>query len=357
MPRKSRLDAPGVLHHVIIRGIERRKIFRSDGDRDDFVQRLERLLPETGTSCYGWALLPNHAHFLLRTGDTPLSTLMRRLLTGYAVAFNHRHNRHGQLFQNRYRSIICQEDVYLKELVRYIHLNPLRAGIVGDLSALKAFSYCGHGVLLGQSNRSWQDDTYVLSFFGETGEEARKHYLEFMKAGINQGKRPELVGGGLIRSLGGWQEVKSARVSGQTRIKGDQRILGESTFVTEVLAQAHEKLEPSYALKSKGYDLNTVQERVCETFHISPDEIYKKSRKGKTAAARGLYSYWAVRSLGYSLAEVGRVLGMTGQAVGYAVQRGERFAAEKKLLLTGETRYSPREVPRSPRTLNKTIHP
>ncbi len=357
MPRKARLDAPGVLHHVIIRGIERRKIFRNDGDRDDFVQRLKRLLPETGTSCYGWAFLPNHAHFLLRTEDTPLSTLMRRLLTGYAVAFNHRHNRHGQLFQNRYRSIICQEDAYLKELVRYIHLNPLRAGIVGDLIALEAFSYCGHGVLMGRSNHAWQDDEYVLSFFGGTVEEARKHYLQFMEAGINQGKRPELVGGGLIRSLGGWQDLKTARRSSQARIKGDQRILGESTFVMEVLAHAGEKLEPSYALKSKGYDLKSVQERVCETFHISPDEIYKKSRKGKTAAARGLYSYWAVRSLGYSLAEVGRVLGMTGQAVGYAVQRGERFAKENKLLLTGETRYSPREVPRSPRTLNKMIHP
>ncbi len=127
MPRSARLDAPGVLNHVIIRGIERREIFRDNKDKDNFLDRLEALLPETQTTCYAWALLSNHAHFLFRTEGSPLSTLMRKLLTGYAVSFNHRHKRHGQLFQNRYKSIICQEDAYLKELVRYIHLNPLRA--------------------------------------------------------------------------------------------------------------------------------------------------------------------------------------------------------------------------------------
>ena len=132
MPRLARLDAPGVLHHVMIRGIERCKIFLNDKDREDFVERLAKLLPNTKTACYAWVFIPNHAHFLFRTGLVPLATLMKRVLTGYAVSFNHRHNRHGQLFQNRYKSIVCQEDVYLKELVRYIHMNPLRAGIVKD---------------------------------------------------------------------------------------------------------------------------------------------------------------------------------------------------------------------------------
>jgi len=141
MPRKSRLDAPGVLHHVIIRGIERKKIFWEDADRADFLVRLEALLPDTRTACYAWALMGNHAHLLLRSGTIGVAGLMQRLLTGYAVSFNRRHHRHGQLFQNRYKSIICQEDAYLKELVRYIHLNPLRAGIVQDLSALEKYQY------------------------------------------------------------------------------------------------------------------------------------------------------------------------------------------------------------------------
>ena len=132
MPRLARLDAPGVLHHIIIRGIERRKIFRDDQDKDRFVDRLATLLPETQTACYAWALMSNHAHFLLRSGSAGISTLMRRLLTGHAVYFNRKYRRHGQLFQNRYKSIICQEDIYFKELVRYIHLNPLRAMLMDD---------------------------------------------------------------------------------------------------------------------------------------------------------------------------------------------------------------------------------
>ena len=128
MPRLARLDAPGVVHHVIIRGIERRKIFRDNIDRNDLVARLSKILPEAKMLCYSWALMSNHAHFLFRTGDVGLSTVMRRLLTGYAVSFNRRHKRHGQLFQNRYKSIICQEDVYLKELVCYIHFHPVKFG-------------------------------------------------------------------------------------------------------------------------------------------------------------------------------------------------------------------------------------
>ena len=136
MPRKARIDAAGALHHIIVRGIERRKIFWDDTDRDSFVKRLGQVLAETQTDCFAWALIPNHAHLLLRTGLTPISGVMRRLLTGYAVEFNRRHRRHGHVFQNRYKSILCQEDPYLKELVRYIHLNPLRAKLVADYNSL-----------------------------------------------------------------------------------------------------------------------------------------------------------------------------------------------------------------------------
>ena len=107
MPRLARLDAPGVLHHVMIRGIERREIFRDNADRENLIERLGALLPETKTTCYAWVFMPNHAHFLFRTGKVPLATLMRRLLTGYAVSFNRRHKRHGQLFQNRYKTQRC----------------------------------------------------------------------------------------------------------------------------------------------------------------------------------------------------------------------------------------------------------
>ncbi len=131
MPRKSRIDAIEALHHIIVRGIERRKLFADDTDRNNFLDRIGGILIETQTSCYAWALIPNHYfHLLLRTGKVPIATVMRRLLTGHAGYFNKRHCRSGHLFQNRYKSILCQEDTYLLELVRYIHLNPLRARLI-----------------------------------------------------------------------------------------------------------------------------------------------------------------------------------------------------------------------------------
>jgi putative transposase len=335
MPRLARLDAPGVLHHVIIRGIERRRIFKDNKDRDNLLERLSDLLPATKTACYAWALLSNHAHFLFRSGDVGLSTLMRRLLTGYAVSFNRRHKRHGQLFQNRYKSIICQEDVYLKELVRYIHLNPLRAKIVSDIIGLNKYKYCAHSVLMGKVKCTWQDTSYVLSYFGRKISEARENYYSYVKAGVDQGRLPELVGGGLIRSLGGWAEVKKMRLKGQDRLKGDQRILGDSDFVLEILKEADERFDRYYEMKSLGYDLRMIEKRVCDIFEIESDDIYSKSREKVRADARGLYCYWAVRELGYGLTDLARSLGMTQPGVGYAVRRGEKISKSNNIQLKG----------------------
>ena len=124
MPRQARIDAPGTLHHVICRGINRRKIFTDDDDYTLFMSRLGMLLKETRTRCLAWALMTNHFHLLLRTGNVSISDLMKRLLTHYAVNYNRRHRRVGHLFQNRFKSILCQEGPYLLELVRYIHSNP-----------------------------------------------------------------------------------------------------------------------------------------------------------------------------------------------------------------------------------------
>ena len=191
MPRSSRLDAPGVLHHVMGRGIERRKIFIDKRDRQDFITRLAALAEDSSMDIYAWALLPNHFHLLCKTKKRPLSSSMRKLLTGYAVNFNRRHKRHGHLFQNRYKSIICQEDAYLLELVRYVHLNLLRAGIVKNMGELNKSPWSGHSALGGRVERKWQETKYILSFFGKPSL-GSKRYLKFVSEGIEQGRRPEL---------------------------------------------------------------------------------------------------------------------------------------------------------------------
>ena len=333
MPRTARLDAPGILHHIIIRGIERRKIFRDNQDRENLIARLAKLLPETKITCYAWAFMPNHAHFLLRSGDVGLSTFMRRLLTGYAVSFNLKYKRHGPLFQGRYKSIICQEDRYLKELVRYIHLNPLRAKLVLDISKLNQYAYCGHSALMDKKIREWQDTDYILSFFGTNRAESRKCYLEHVTAAIGQGRRDDLVGGGLIRSLGGWTELRKHQLKGNTRIKGDERILGDSSFVQEILSLEKEKFNRKYELKSKGYDLKAVEKKVANLYQIKPAQIYARGNQKRRVEARSLFCYWAARELGMAITELAKRLELTPPAIGYAVSRGERIAREKHYLL------------------------
>jgi len=332
MPRKARIDAPGALHHIIVRGIERRRIFSDDRDRDNFIDRLGELVSDTQTFCFGWALIPNHAHLLLRTGKTSLSTVMRRLLTGYAVSYNRRHRRYGHLFQNRYKSILCQEDTYLLELVRYIHLNALRAKIVKDLKELDNYPYSGHSALMGKVPRDFQDTEYVLNLFGKKASAARKGYRAHLAKGVGQGRRPELVGGGLIRSAGGWSAVKAMRRA-QSRMKGDERILGDGEFAQSVLDAAKEQYEERYLLQAQGHDLDTVAQRVSALLGINPEQVWASGKHPLTVKARSLLCYWAVRELGFTATEVSRRLGVSQPSVSISVKRGEKIAISEKLKL------------------------
>ena len=344
MARKSRIDAPGALHHITARGIERRKIFRGDADRNHFIERLGGILTETRTRCLAWALMDNHFHLLLKTGAAPLASVMRRLMTGYAVSFNLRYRRHGHLFQNRYRSIPCQEDAYLAELVRYIHLNPVRARIVADMDGLDRYPYAGHSVLMGYVKREWQDTRNVLSRYGKSTEAARRHYRQFVQEGVAQGRRSDLVGGGLIRSAGGWDAVKALRKAGVFE-KSDERILGDGNFVEEVLAAAEEQLEQKTRLRAQGVDLDKVAARVSELMEVVPDQLGQPGKERRLVNARSLYCFWAVRELGVSQSALSRKLGLSVTGVGQSVRRGEKLVREKNYRLLCEAKMKPSERP------------
>lgn len=332
MPRKARIDSPGALHHIIIRGIERGKIFRNYTDRADFLDRLGRLVMESKTSCFAWALIHNHAHLLLRTGIVPIATVMQRLLTGYAVSFNRKYRRHGQLFQNRYKSILCQEDPYMKELIRYIHLNPLRAGLVSDMKALDKYPWSGHSAIMGKTKNEWQNTDYVLGLFSGKRGKARRQYRLFVQAGVAEGRRSDLTGGGLLRSAGGWSAIKALRKA-EIRLKGDERILGDSEFVQQVLDESNEMLERRYLIESKGYDFDAVIERVAELLGMEPKEILKPGKSGQTVKARSLACFWSHGELGMSTVDIAKRLKICQSAVSRSSMRGERIARENKLHL------------------------
>lgn len=314
MPRQARLDAPGTLHHVIVRGIEKREIVRDSEDRKDFVSRLGRLALDSKTQVYAWALMPNHAHLLLRSGPKGLPNFMRRLLTGYAITYNRRHRRHGHLFQNRYKSILCDEDAYFKELVRYVHLNPLRAGLVSDLSALDSYPWCGHSVLMGRQHRHWQDTDYVLSWFAKTAGAARRAYRDFVMEGIPMGRRPELVGGGLIRSQGGWSQVVSMRKRGRRELS-DERILGSGDFVERMIREAEKSFRSPFrtAFNSKTWD-QWIRKK-CEEKGINIRELEGGSRRRCISEVRAAIAKKMIEEHSASLAEAARQLGVSTSAI------------------------------------------
>ena len=314
MPRRARLDIPGLLQHVIVRGIERRAIFFDDIDRSRFVEKLFALLAETDTDCFAWALIPNHFHLLLRPNRLELKQVMRRLLTGYAIAFNKRHDRSGHVFQNRYKSIVCEKETYLLELVRYIHLNPLRAELVPSLAALGEYPWCGHGVLLGKRERPGQVVDETLAHFGTTFIKSRQTYAEFMEKGALQGRREELVGGGQRRSRG-------LLVAPEDDLEiSDDRVLGSGNFV--------ERLRRKASLQdrmSSGMLLPELAGRVEEYFGLARHSIERRSKNQEVMAARDVLCYLATRVLRHSGTDVGAMLNVQRSAVALAVRRGEKL--------------------------------
>jgi len=318
--------------------------------------RLALILEKTQTQCYAWALIPNHFHLLLRTSLTPLSKVMRRLMTGYAITFNKRHKRSGHLFQNRYKSIVCEEDPYLLELIRYIHLNPLRAGLVKDLKELDKYPWTGHSAILGKKKNPLvpcpspknrftplncsegapkgiqlgpeKPEKYlaektiedVLLQFGDKLREARRRYRHFVKQGVDQGTRPELQGGGLVRSAGGDKRNLLGRKKEEWELS-DERILGSGDFVNEALMKAGKDWEKRQGDK---ISLPELVEKIASHLDLKTERIISASRRKEISEARALVCHFAINNLSYSASEVARSLAISRVNAGRCAERGEK---------------------------------
>ena len=322
MPRQARLDIPGALHHIMVRGIDKSNIFRDDEDKIRFLERLGQNVAEGKCSVYAWVLMDNHVHILFKSGKAGISTVMRKLLTWYAQYFNRKHGRTGHLFENRYKSILCDENNYLLALIRYIHLNPVRANLVTTLEQLDRYPWSGHRTLMGKAKHPWMDVDQALVEFGSTRRKAVNSYHRFMQAGFGQGRLPELTGGGLIRSKGGWSQVLSARRSGRKE-EFDERILGGGDFVNVILKEAEEKTKHQIKLRRSGKTLAGIIEEECKKERISQNELKGGGRRRKISAIRATTAKRGLDELGLSLAEIARHLGVTTSSIRKAVLRLE----------------------------------
>jgi len=316
MPRGARLDVPNVLHHVMARGIEGQDIFRDTRDCNEFLLRLSEVVAEGKVQLFAWCLLPNHFHLLVRPCVMLLSTMMRRLMTGYAVWHNRRHDRKGHLFQNRYKSIIVEEDPYFLELVRYIHLNPIRAGLVNQLTELSKYPYSGHSVIVGQRHFECQDVESILACFGDKLEEARSEYFSFLAAGFDDGIKEDLRGGAIGSERGtdrfaNWKKVEEDEA-------GDSRILGSGRFAEQVLL-----VDNQYKVK-KQKDSEDILSEVCTKWGISREQILSKTRVRRVTRARREFFLRAQEEAGESMASLARLCGLAHTSVREAIEKARK---------------------------------
>jgi len=273
VPRQPRIDAPGVIHHIWTRGIEKRLIFIDDLDRNDLVNRLSHILPESGSTCLSWALLSNHFHLVVRTGTRPISEVMKRVNTGFAVRFNLRHDRVGHLFQNRFGSRPLRSDRDLVGAIRYVERNPLEAGIVDDADELSQYPWSGFGALVGARA--------PLPF------ECRDDVLSLM--GVDPGSA--------VQSW--WRAVGSSE------------------------EQRPETIE---AASESPVDLTALIEEICAHYEVVPDELLAGRRTKQATAARTMICRAAVRQLGLPAREVAEALRISRSAVSHAMSRKENGA-------------------------------
>jgi putative transposase len=303
----------------MMRGVEGADIFSDDRDREHFLSRVGEIGKATETRILAWALMDNHVHMLLFSGSSGLPKFMRRLLTGYAVWFNRKYQRTGHLFQNRYKSIVCEEDGYLLELVRYIHLNPLRSQAVQSLEELARYRWSGHSVMVGKVQRDWQEREYVLSQFGRGEKGSIRAYRRFIEEGKRLGRRPELLGGGLIRSLGGWSKVLSLRRRGE-EMEHDSRILGSGDFVQAVTREAEEAI--ARQVRNRGRkSIEEIIAQMCRKSSVSEKQVRSGNQSRKTAKLRAEIACFLNREMGISMAEIARKLGVGASAIAMAIRR------------------------------------
>lgn len=319
MARRPRIHFPGALYHVISRGNRRQGIFRDEKDFQRFLGQLSECKTRYPFHLYAYALMKNHIHLLLEVKAVPLSRIMQSLLFRYAQYFNRRYREVGHLFEGRYKAIVCDKDAYLLELVRYIHLNPVRARVVNDP---EDYMWTGHLSYLGRKGEGLIDEGLILGLFGKGPLSAREGYRKFVSEGISGGHERR------------YYQVK------------DQRYLGEDAFIERIETEVKKSEDWTYEIP-----LEVICRKVSRAMMAEEDELYSSRRDRKVAGVRGVVSYLARRISGYTVKEIADYFRRSSATISEAIEKVEdlyrkdkTFARELNLLLQnlikgGKRRY------------------
>ena len=304
------------------RGIDGLHIFKEKKDKKEFLIRIKERLAQSSLQVYAWCLMENHFHFLIQTGETPMAEFMRSIMTGYAIYYNKTHKRRGHLFQNRYKSILCETDAYLLKLISYIHLNPVKANVV-SFGKLKQYAWTGHKELMIVQEKGVIDRDEVLGFFGRTEKQAIEAYKDYLMEELDSDD--DLTGGGLIRSLGGMTETM--KVKRDEKQMYDERILGSGDFVEDVLS----RMETEETRQRPFRNIEALLTRLALYYGVCKEEILN-SRTKAVREAREVFIYLGNAYLGASLTTLGKLLKVSQSAASQARQKGRQLVKIKELV-------------------------
>jgi putative transposase len=308
MPRKARITVPGAIHHVMARGIEGRPIFRSDDDRSVLKGLIEKHISKSGYLLYGWCFMPNHYHLVIRINEYPLGTFMRSINSPYAQYFRHQQNLRGYLFQDRYKSIVTHDQSYIQEMIRYVHLNPVRGGLCGTLRSLKKYEWCGHSVLMGV--RAWgiQNTRDVLKRFGRQVESARTAYESFLAEGIEDSS--ELI-----------QSIRSANDETENMHHTGCWVIGNREFVQNALKNAElQRIHLSQAALQQ-VDIASIAEKICNDSGIAMEQLKRKGRSNTLSLTRRNIALKACREHQIPVVAVAHFFNVSPSAVSKMINR------------------------------------
>lgn len=319
MSRLFRLDWDGAINHVMARGVAKCEIFLDFPDRDRFAERLRKYSLETGVRVYAWVLMPNHIHMITETGSTPLSKLMHKLLGDHAKFFNMKHDRVGHLFQNRFHSVLVESEHYMMRLVRYIHLNPVKAGIVPSLDDLDTYRWSSHPDLVTPSRATWWTKQKVLELFGHSQAAGVRKYRSYLASDMTS-EVEDLETGTFRIGPRGLETVSPHAVGVTTGI--NHRILGSKAFATQVLDRVRQ--HRGAGIRSRGTEHEMVRmiiEMALTHWSITLQQLTAGRRTKHLAEARSFVASCLIDQLGLSLGDAGGILHQSRQGVTSAARR------------------------------------
>jgi putative transposase len=288
MARKPRIEVEGGLYHVITRGVERRDIFHSPEDYQKFLSMLDEQKSKLPFYLYAYCLMTNHIHLLIERRTDDIGRIMHRVLTGYTQYYNRKYGRSGHLLQGRYKAILCQTDAYLAELVRYIHLNPIRAKMV---ERTEDYPYSSHRAYLGLEPARLIDVDPVLRLFGPRKKAARERFAAHVAAGMRQGNLAELY-----RTTGG--------------------VLGSEEFVDSMIHRISEHDVHAAASRRRaagerpGLDPTLLIATVESVTGVSQSDFCGRGKSARVGSAKQVL-FLAGRRFGASVTELAKLTGMT----------------------------------------------